>query len=309
MKSLNYTKQGANVERLDMSGKIVTDKQEIVNVLNDYYCSIASKLLENTNANESSQNSQYQNIAKYVSSKAPKNEFFSIPFMQTEFVQRYIEQLNVTKATGLDDISAKFLKLGGPALYESITNLCNLSIMTNTFPDKWKCAKVTPIPKKPNNIEPSNFRPISVLPVLSKIIEKHVHTHLYDFLTKYNLLSDRQFGFRPKHSCQTALTLMIEEWLQELQDGNTVGTLMIDFTKAFDLVDHNILLTKLELYKCNKNTVNWFRSYLKDRQQNVCISLTKSELQPIHKGVPQGSILGPLLFILYVNDIDLAITQ
>ena len=215
----------------------------------------------------------------------------------------------MTKAKGVDNLSAKLLKLGGPAIYETITNICNISIETSTFPEIWKHANVTPIQKQNRNCAVTNIRPISVLPILSKILEKHVHNYFYSFLTKHNLLSHNQFGFRPKHSCQTALLHIYEKWLQDIQSKMQIGNIMIDFTKAFDLVDHDILIEKLELYKCSSNTIQWFTSYLRGRKQNVCISKTQSEVRTITHGVPQGSILGPLLFILYTNDLEFVIQE
>ena len=114
------------------------------------------------------------------------------------------------KSTGDDDISARFIKLAGPYITNSIVKICNCSIKTGRFPDTWKVARVTPIHKKDSRDDISNYRPISILPIASKILEKHVSIHLYEYMTSYNLLHQKQSGFRANHSCETALTLMVD---------------------------------------------------------------------------------------------------
>ena len=172
--------------------------------------------------------------------------------------------------------------------------ICNRSIKTGRFPDTWKVARVTPIHKKDSRDYISNYRPISILPIASKILEKHVSIHLYEYMTPYNLLHQKQSGFRANHSCETALTLMVDTWLSALNRGNEIGLLLVDLCKAFDLVDHNILIKKPKLYKYSSVALNWFESYLRNRKQFVVINGTKSNPLNIKSGVPQGSILGPL---------------
>ena len=210
-----------------------------------------------------------------------------------------------TKATGLDDISINVLKLAAPEIVSSITYICNLSLKTATFPAKWKEAKVTPLHKGGSRHDCSNYRPISVLPILSKILEKHVFTHMYAFLQKHNLLTDSQFGFRKQNSCQTALLALTEKMYKAINEGKYFGMTQLDLSKAFDLVNHTILLEKLKLYRCNVESMQWFTSYLESRSQKVCIHKSLSKSISIISGVPQGSILGPLFFILYINDIPL----
>ena len=214
-----------------------------------------------------------------------------------------------TKATGLDDISVNVLKLAAPAIVSSITYICNLSLKTATFPVKWKEAKVTPLHKGGSRHECSNYRPISVLPILSKNLEKHVFTHMYAFLQKYNLLTDSQFGFRKQNSCQTALITLTEKMYKAINEGKYFGMTQLDLSKAFDLVNHTILIQKLKLYRCNVESMQWFTSYLELRSQKVCIQKSLSKSINIISGVPQGSILGPLFFILYINGIPLFLSN
>ena len=168
-----------------------------------------------------------------------------------------------------------YLKLFAPYITDSIVRLCNLSIRDNIFPNTWKTARVIPLHKKGSTDDINNYRgpsAISILPVVSKILEKHVSSTFYTFLNEHNLLNPKQAGFRTRHSCQTALTLMTEEWLNAMHKGELTGVLMIDLCKAFDLVDHFLLLHKLKIYRCSEDAFTWFTSYLSERTQRVDIN-------------------------------------
>ena len=171
---------------------------------------------------------------------------------------------------------------------------------------------MTPIFKKGKTDDCSNmssYRPISVLPILTKILEKHVYMCSHDFLQDNKPLLDTQFGFRKNHLCQTALITLTEEIYNATKTGNLFGLLHLDLSKAFDLVNHTLLLEKSKLYHCNADTICWFQSYLKNQSQRVSVKSTLSQPQTINSGVPQGSILGSLLFLIYINDMPLFIKR
>jgi hypothetical protein len=186
-----------------------------------------------------------------------------------------------------------------------LTYIFNRIIDSGIYPNILKNAKVSPIFKSGGKCLPTNYRLISVLPVISKLIEKHISRHMYQYLAKYNILYDAQSGFRSNHFCQTALINIIDKWIEEMNNGNVNVVILLDLKKkkkAFDVVDHDIMAKKLAIYVCNKKALAFFNSYMTNRTQQVQIGNALSDKCPVKYGVPQGSILSPLLFILYIND-------
>ena len=234
---------------------------------------------------------------------------FKIPNITIYEVNKLINGLKNTKAIGPDEIPVNILKISLPFILEPLTFVYNLCIDKQYFPSQFKEAKVIPIPKTKDTTHPRNLRPISLLPILSKPLEIHIHKHMNQHLEKNDLLHKYQSGFRKKHSCHTALTNLTDRWLHAINKSELVGTIFLDFKKAFDLVNHNILIDKLKLYFPNSSIVNFTKSYLTNRSQFVSLNGKCSYRDQIKSGVPQGSILGPLLFLIYINDLPLHLNK
>ena len=187
-------------------------------------------------------------------------------------------------------------------IIEPLTHLINWSLRSGVFPSELKLAKVVPIFKAGDTSAINNYRPISVLSFFSKVFEKIVYNHVLDFIDDNNVLYDYQYGFRHSHSTQQAIITLVDRITKSLDKGHIAITILLDLKKAFDTVDHRILLRKLYAYGIRDALLKWFESYLTGRTQYVAFNGRNSDIHYVKCGVPQGSILGPLLFILYMND-------
>ena len=219
-----------------------TSSEDIASKLNEYFANI-SGLFDN-DCGEGLE-TDISHLKIYIHNKVPDDVHFKIPNITPVQVSTIINAFDSSKAMGLDGIGPRILKPICSVLSPSIASLINKSITTGCFPDHLKLAKVFPIHKSGSKSDPNNYRPISTLPTISKIFERHVNKHLMAYFNEYSLIHESQSGFQQKHSCQTALVKLIDKWMSCIDQGDMIGSLFIDFRKAFDLVDHKILIEKL----------------------------------------------------------------
>ena len=218
------------------------------------------------------------------------------------FIEKQLRNLKRNKSTGVDELPPGLLKDCASEIAQPLSYIIKFSLKNSQIPSEWKHALITPIFKSGSADGNNNYRQISILPALSKILEKCVHQQLMSYLEENNLLFCRQFGYRKKRSTELAASILLDDIRKEVDQGQLVGVIYLDLSKAFDTIAHSILLEKLTAYGINDCELAWLTSYLFHRSQQVVLDNIRSESQQVNCGVPQGSILGPLFFLIFFND-------
>ena len=298
--------------------KIISNDKEVAETLNNYFVTVTDSLgiTENSEVISSTEGAsdpiekaqlKYSNhpsikkIHTFVRNAHP----FKFQKVSLEQVNNEIRRLNTKKATTFKNIPAKVLKSNSDVCSDSLQLIFNNSIENGLFPDSLKLADITPLHKMDEKTRKKNYRPVSVLPTVSKVFERIMDCQITDYISSY--LSSLLCGFRKGHISQHALIPMLEKWKGTLDNGENIRAILMDLSKAFDCIKHDLLLAKLDAYGISRKALCLINSFLENRQQRVKINGSFSTYKQLSLGVPQGSVLGPLLFNIYINDLLLSI--
>ena len=293
VRSKTKVKQGVNDLTRD-DGTTAHTNEEKADVLNKFFCSVFT--IEN-DENIPEPEMKYDGDA------------LNDVVVTEEDVRKKLSKLNPSKSSGPDGLHPRVLKEVADEIVTPLTLIFNKTLREGVIPEEWKIANVTALFKKGNVASPGNYRPVSLTSVVCKLLESIIRDNVMDFLEENRLLSEDQHGFRSGRSCVTQLLEIMEIWTSMLDEGGGLDVVYLDFRKAFDSVPHQRLLKKIRAYGIDGSLLKWIESFLTGRKQRVIVNGGISAWSEVHSGIPQGSVLGPILFIIFINDLPDAVTN
>ena len=293
---LNWKTSGSP-SQLFYKGSLIQKPQELATAQNEFFIDKIDQILANLPPPVSDPLYYLKNMMN------GRQCSLTLKAVHPDDVDQIMTKLSNSASFGMDQIDTYTIKLIRQDILPALTHIINLSITSEEFPTYWKKSKIIPLHKKEDLLNPKNYRPVAIVPIFSKVLERVIFNQIMQYMCENNLLHPNHQAYRAGHNTTTAMIQMYDVWLQSLEAGELAGVCFLDMSAAFDIVDHSLLMDKLELYGFQTNTIHWISSYLTDRSQAVSIDGCLSRLLPVKQGVPQGSILGPLLYTIFTNEL------
>ena len=287
--------------KIKVDDKVITSPKTMANIFNSTFQNKVRKLREQTSTRPKTD--PLERLRRWLSRRPSETPTFSLKTINIAKLRQTLKKLKPSRAHGIDFIDANSIKVAAPLIEDSILHLVNLSISSGMFASSWKTQLVLPLHKKSDKLTATNYRPVSHIIEMGKLVEYIIHDQVYNHFFEHSLFHSNHHGFLRDHSTATALAQLQDMWLTASEDQKLSAALLLDLSAAFDVVDHLIFINKLKTYNFSSQTIKWFSSYLSNRRQIVQVETKFSDPEDLAQhGVPQGSILGPLISIIFNND-------